>query len=422
MQRLNYFNPYLSKSEKHEDRLTRAFMIVLRHSPNCFYFFYNQIQTKLNQEYSIPSSTDIILEEAIFETQVGSTQFETSSLLSILITDSEITPDVKVEASERGAVYDGVIKLGNELGLIIETKPNHSNVWTNQLNPSEKHLTEDIVVIEQPIILTWSSIIEWMTQFSRADQFNYGERLIVDDFLDLVQAQFSSLNPFDRLDKCRGNRKLITKRAKNILQECLVEDSLVSVQLHHNWGHYIELDSSFKSIRKIGLIINKNNDLELSLYFGDTQGQSKELYPININPLEFNEQGWEVRPNFHFAFMTSNKIWFRSENTHHYIKYWNEHAKSLKQLPSHESIKAYLQNLVINKVVNDKPERMQSVIYESKMNKMNVCAGLGFIYVYPLDMAEQLDKKGELAIDISEKIRHCISEVLNRETVFLKTK
>jgi len=108
MERLNYFNPYKSKSEYHEDRLTRSFLVLLKSSPSCYYFFYESILEKCSEK-KIPSLRSQINDDIQFRTQVQNIQFDTEKLLSVLITDEELKPNNKIVAIDRVATYDGII-------------------------------------------------------------------------------------------------------------------------------------------------------------------------------------------------------------------------------------------------------------------------------------------------------------------------
>ena len=212
------------------------------------------------------------------------------------------------------------------------------------------------------------------------------------------------------MDYCRGNDHLIQKRIENLLKEKFKEEL---VKYHRGWGFYVELPYNF--IRKAGVILQNTKTIEISLYFADTQGQGKAFYPIYIDLQAPEWEKWYIHPNFHFAYMTSNKVWFAtSENKkQRYIDHWNQEATNLNQQRGHDALKDFLQGLVNEEIVIDKPAEMQKTIYSSKMNNINVCPGLGFIYPIDLKKAEDLDVKGELANFIESKIIFCLQKLKN---------
>jgi hypothetical protein len=146
MNHLNYFFPYQSKEDYHEDQLTRAFMVVLKHSPliaNVFYDMCKQKYDETNNEPSLklPHLSSLVTEQWEFNTQKSNPLIETRQLVSVLITDQSLqSNNGGVARSDRSARYDGVITMGAELTMIIENKPSSYNVWFDQLSPSKENL------------------------------------------------------------------------------------------------------------------------------------------------------------------------------------------------------------------------------------------------------------------------------------------
>src|SRR5450759_1308601 len=153
MNRLNYFNPYDSKAGSHEDQLTRAYFVLLKHSSHAFFTFieYGRSKHKISGKEKPITIIDFLEQGWDFETQKGNPVINTNYLLSILITDSQIeTTDSSVQSSERNARYDGIITFGSNLTMGIENKPRSGNVWFGQLNPSRQNLAEGTIVYSNP--------------------------------------------------------------------------------------------------------------------------------------------------------------------------------------------------------------------------------------------------------------------------------
>tara|TARA_R110002049_G_scaffold183512_1_gene351465 strand:+ start:179 stop:1474 length:1296 start_codon:yes stop_codon:yes gene_type:complete len=416
MDRLNYFNPYSSKQDHHEDRLTRSFLVLLKYSPACFSFFYESI---LQQNKNLPLLSSHINEDLQFKTQVGSILFETELLLSILITNDILEPKRKIRPRDRGAVYDGVITIGNTISIIIETKPEKNHVWENQLCPSKNHLSEDVKIIDTPVVITWSSIIKWLNEFTNSNMFHYTEKQVASDFLSLINSNFSYLNPFDRYAYCKCNTVLILKRTEHLLKSIVNDETLV--RHHLGWGYFIET-VSFGSIRKIGLIYKPERKvLELSLYFGDTQGQAKAYYPTKVNIEKFRNKNWNVYGNFHLATVASNLVYFQTEdvNLQKYIDYWNIHGSNLKQIREHQKLINYLEILHLKGIIPRNAGDLQEKILNTNIKNVNVCPGVGFIFRYPIAKAEEMDMGAELQNDLISKIKFCIKENINQSCDFL---
>ncbi|MDP3684110.1 MAG: hypothetical protein Q8S01_09275, partial [Ignavibacteria bacterium] len=76
MNHLNYFEPYQSKSVRHEDNLTRAFLVVLRHSISSLMLFYDQAikscittRSKKGKTFSLPFFSELDYKNLTYHTQ-----------------------------------------------------------------------------------------------------------------------------------------------------------------------------------------------------------------------------------------------------------------------------------------------------------------------------------------------------------------
>src|ERR1043165_4879946 len=94
-----------------------------------------------------------------------------------------------------------------------------------------------------------------------------------------------------------------------------------SVEYHGNWGYYIKVD--FPSIRMIGLIPNDHGELELSLYFGESQAQSRAFYQLKPY-FDRLKNEWVIYPNFHLSNSFGNLIGFKPPDSpfEKYVHFW----------------------------------------------------------------------------------------------------
>jgi hypothetical protein len=207
MNRLNYFNSYSSKDDNHEDQLTRAYLVLLKHSSHTFFSFLEYCRCKqIISDSEKPISFLEILEDSWeIETQKGNPEIKTNYLLSILITDSNPENKISVQSSDRNARYDGVLTFGDKITMIIENKPRSGNVWFEQLNPSRQNLADGTMIYSNPIILEWKEIIKHLNQLLNLQTISGGEKLLIEDFLYFIDDNFAYLNPFDSFHQCKGN-------------------------------------------------------------------------------------------------------------------------------------------------------------------------------------------------------------------------
>src|SRR5258706_5199534 len=158
MNRLNYFNPYQSKESYHEDQLTRAYLVLLTYSFHAFTAFFDYCRKKSNLNEREPQLSLINHFESGWkiETQKSNPFIGTDWLLSVLITDTELSyENQSFGVSNRNARYDGIITFGSSLTIIIENKPYVNNVWFDQLNPSRENLNDETKLFSNPVQFEW---------------------------------------------------------------------------------------------------------------------------------------------------------------------------------------------------------------------------------------------------------------------------
>jgi len=413
MERLNYFHSYTSKQPSHEDQLTRAYMVLLRYSFHSFISFLDfcqgRVKTKKYAEALSPKNA-IQLNWSL-QTQKSNPRIDSEYLFSVLITDNKMDNGKnQVKKSERNATYDGVVRIGMETTIIVEVKPKSSNVWFDQLNPSRKNLGEETEVVPTPILLQWREIITQLNNILNLSTLSAQEEMMINDFLEFVDEYYPGLNPYESLAQCKNIEQLLFKRIGHILEG--VARNKEDVTIHRGWGNIINIEDKFSEIYQIGLILKYNPDnqvwhLELSLLFADTVGQARSFYQRkDIAWKELQDMKWEIRPNFHFSFRSQGLVWFSSKDVPKYIDHWQNNSDSIRQYKRNEVngliSKLSKLNIINRTALQDK--LMRDKFYKTKMSKLNMCPGFGFIYSISASQAIELDNKRELSDFIRKKI------------------
>jgi hypothetical protein len=127
----NFFEPYESLPPTHENQLTRAFLVVLRLVPIAHAGWLRMVSDARQGAKSLPPLER--LPTASFQTQtggIGSTSAaetgldETSVYRAVSVLQAgELTPDeTPAGASQRRAVFDGVVRYGDDLVILVESK------------------------------------------------------------------------------------------------------------------------------------------------------------------------------------------------------------------------------------------------------------------------------------------------------------
>jgi hypothetical protein len=434
MERLNYFNPYVSKSDNHEDQLTRAYLVLMRHSFHVFSIFldYCKSRHELAPEETTFNFCNMLQDGWEIATQKSNPDIESNWLLSVLMTDANIgSEDTSVKTSERNARYDGIIKFGPNLTIIIENKPRSSNVWFDQLNPAKNNLSDGVRIYAKPALLEWKEIIRQLNHLVNLPSISGYEKTMIEDFLSFIDTKFPFLNPYDNFYLCKGYPELIYRRIQNLLKAIVKNEEII--KYHNSWGYSIEVN--YDQIKKIGLIFHKGDDewwLELSLYFGNTQSQSRAFYShtLEINQISsLYDKGWWFDIDFHFAYITSNLVWIKQmpdadagKHVERYVDFWIRNKNEIYQL-QREGVQEYvdwLQSENVLVISQEVKEKLGQEFFKTKRENLNVCPGLGAIYNINGGDAEKLDKEGQLESLIHQAIIDALQLIGRDGSEFLK--
>lgn len=404
MNRLNYFNRYNSKEAYHEDELTRAYLVLLRHSPLALASFYTSCHISVveqeirgtEQLFKLPFWNEIINQGYEIATQSTNPKISTDVALSVLITGDTSKLNHSTQASTRQARYDGVIVFGSQLTLVIENKP-WNDVWLDQLNLTKKNLEEDTLIIPAVAQVSWREILKQLLDLTSNSLVSTSEYIIITDFLDYVDQVFPSLNPFDKFHHCKGNAYLLQRRIKSILEA--VVDKPTRVEWHKDWAYSIKV--WYDEITDIGLELKYENKdawkLRLALYYGESQKQGKNFFNelSKIKTYFPHSAGWECRPNFHFAFMQTNLIWFHSPDLDKYLKFWVNNRGLIRQHKKTE-IPSLINHLFANNVISnseDLAKKMDERFYHTERKSLNVVPGIAVRFHITKEQAEDWDKR-----------------------------
>jgi hypothetical protein len=401
---LNAFIPYESKPIYHEDQLTRAFFILIRSIKLVEAVFLDLIVDAMEKEGIENRPAKLSQQEGgmdSIETQVSSKTKarllnESGRLVSIIITDQKLITGHRVEKNKRSAVYDGFLKFKPNRIFVIENKPDHTNVWVEQLSSA---FNENYEIEPKPIVLTWSEIISRLTLLVSNSLVQDAACALIEDFLAYVDEFFPELNPFNKLRLCKGNITLLQHRCKTIMEQA----ALGPVEHHKGWHDSIRLDNK-SGVKEITLYPDNEPSgswfLSLDIHPGDTLSQAKSLYStVNISKVKaLLDQGWHISSNFHVAYQSSNKYWAEKRiDVSQYINYWKKQVENnaLKQI-SRAGWKKYLNQLLKDDIISDNDMAKINEYYQTThIPSLNICPGLHFRFKWDSDTAIEIDDKSD---------------------------
>lgn len=438
MKHLNYFHPYSQPREK-ENSLTRAFMSLLRLCPPVRQGFYNMIREKAIEKIKDPEEFPSYHGLSNLESKIAAQlqKLPTSNrYLSVLISGDAVSLSRKIEPLERGkkAQYDGLFTI-DDITFFIENKPSNK-IDENQLCPHAKDLqaSEEYYLYEFAVNLTWREILSYLNKLQEEGSASSTQSLLIDDFLNFVNEQFSTLNPFNKFHLCT-NPALRHRRMHQLLEDITKEGT--EIGWHRGWGLYIGT-AEYPFMGKIGL--NYWADSEhwtnnLSFVIADTTAQARGFFKSGDHDpnslLELKNLRWDIRANFHIGFMQQNLVHFATvdDRTSEYLEYWKQ--TPIRQVKADEgepnvfsAIDRYLDELAEKDLIiyDDAKRHEVERAFGGNMRRSTVNIRPGFFVGrnYGSEELEELDRKGALEDSVKAEINRFFNLLTGKNATFLK--
>jgi len=420
MDHLNIFNSYKSKPNNHEDELTRSFLVMLKNIPMVQVMFFEMVRREV-AELRIDSilKGDLSVEEVYTQLSNSNKIFtsnlvEGRTLLSIIVSDDKLESQVKVQNDDRQARYDGVILCNPCWLFIIENKPSKDNIWLRQLNPNISD-DIDVTIVDKPCCLSWRNIIAGLNLMIQNKMVRGLERIMIEDFIEYVDNEYSWLNPYTTFGVCKDDLYLLNRRCISVMASCDIEGVSTEVKYHKGWKYYIE--SGKNTIKKIALDANKGLSdwtIDLWLYAGDTMNSARETFEkLDIDKLlQLQNQGFEVSKNFHISYRSTNLLWFDGNlSIEDYLKFWKKEYKNLKQVKRADFNKLFDNLEKDQMIIPEDRIIIQEEIFSKNYDKLNICPGFLLRYSWNSQTAITLDKRNKFVEDFSNKIVAAFSVV-----------
>lgn len=413
MDHLNVFNSYKNKANNHEDELTRCFLILVKNIPMVQAMFFEMVRREMSDiDIGSIASGELSIEEVHTQLSNANDVFsggiiEGRTLISIIISDDKLNSEAKVENDSRQARYDGVI-LGSPSWLfIVENKPSKDDIWLRQLNPNISD-DADVTIMDKPCCLSWRGILSGLNSIIQNNMASGAEKMLVEDFIEYVDNEYSWLNPYTSFSVCKGNLYLLNKRCISVMADYKIKGMNPEVKYHKGWKHYIE--SGRNTIKQIALDANEHSSdwgIDLWLMAGDTMNAAKESFEkLEVDKLlELQKMGFKISKNFHIAYRSSNLLWFDGKlPLEDYVRFWKEEYKNLKQVkrPDFNDLFDKLEKKGI--IVPEDRSMIQEKILNKNYDKLNICPGFLMKYEWNGETAIKLDKSSKFEEDFKNKV------------------
>lgn len=412
MDHLNFFSPFQSRKENHEDVLTRNFLILVKNIPLLQVAFFEMIREDLAKKgVKIESISQGELNVSDVYTQVddSSSIFDRvngGKLISVYISDEKYLPDHQVVKGERAARYDGVFLCEPSTVFIIENKPRVGNAWEGQLDPNMEKL-RDVEVIPQYCSLSWRDIINAINNLNAIDVLSPLEHALINDFTDYIDKNYSSLNPYYRFDLCKSDKYLLDHRCYQLMQEYNE-----NVRYHKGWKYYVPGCYIIPEIALDSFVQNGNWEINLWMYAGDIMNAAREAYKkVNreeLLKLKENDPHYSFAPNLHFSTQQTGKVWCKTSlSFDDYLEYWQGQQKQgmINQIKRVE-FDTYPKDLLQKGMMDQTDiQEFEDKIAAKDYQKVNLCPGFLIKYTWKKEEAIELDKKGAFGNSFREVIK-----------------
>jgi hypothetical protein len=326
--------------------------------------------------------------------------------VSVLQAGELPSDETPAEVSERRAVFDGVVRYGEDLVLVVESKLDgrFDERQARNITIGETAWRVDPVRAR----LRWREIIAAWRDLLLRDLVSGSERKVLEDFMWLVQRHFPRLQPFADLGVCRGNEYLLRLRCKAIL------DELGSVPTELRPTGAILLLQDAHTVKLAALEPDADEDaVRLRLWPGDTLEQAKALYADAKRVdrlLSLRDRGWRVAPNFHFGHMAKGFVWTTGDiGVEDYVEHWAKQIGSAGQI-RREDWRGYFDQLIELRIASRADrENFDRDFTDTKRNSATPRPGLRVECSWPLDSAAQLDRSHKFGRQVHDSTNTVLS-------------
>ncbi len=302
---LNVFLPY-ERAAHHEDQLTRAAMIVMRAVPlarDALLARIGALPSARLPEPELDMQTGQVLKPAALSEADG---LSLHRLISVFLTPDEglDLSAAEIEERDRGQRLDGVLRFGDELAVVIESKvvggaPSDQS-WMLKLGGVEVERSE-------VIWLGWHELLEdWWALLERG-LLAPAERVLMEDLMAFAEKHFARLLPFTTLGRAGENDLRRQRRLMVLLRQATGIDAEPGQAVDAE----VMLDAAIST--KSTKLVSLHQDaraLALRTWPAELKPQAVALYRTGraqrlIDFVAKHAETWQARPTVHLAFRNS---------------------------------------------------------------------------------------------------------------------
>jgi hypothetical protein len=354
--------------------------------------------------HQLPKAQFTTQRQRVLSGRSDSTESDAIPGISVWLAPDAVKVYAAVETSDRQQVLDAIISYGSELVVVVENKIS----WCGHTaHPYRINLHGAPVKFEeQPRSVKWQDVLATLSDLVERDLVYGAERLLISDFLDLVDEHFPQIGPYSTLARCGAHRFRLERRLD------AVQGLVVGVDEGKTQGWRNIAGSKKIFMAWLGLA-SDDATVSLRMYPADTLGQARAFYgdPESVSAvLALRSEGWLVEPNFHWGFMATGYVWTETPlSVDEYCAYWVRQIAETYELPRSDW-DSYWSKLEADHIVKspDK-EAFDQEFTASQRQKVHPRPGLFCEYSWPLSDAARLDDRGLLVTNVRNRVNQLLS-------------
>ncbi len=299
---LNYFHPFERLPEGWEDQLTRAALTLMRLVPMA----HGELLRRAD-----PGRMLVDLPMAEMETQTSSLHPKLESQIKAGAVDPGdgprvisvfLAPDVEdrlleVSESDRTPRFDGVIRYGDELIIVIESKLNElvdaRQAQEIPLGPLSGHCR-----LEKAILVRWHELTDAWLRLDEQGLLGFAERGLLNDFFEMAEESFPDVLPFKTLARAEPNEVRIRRRLRSLIGQAVNLEPTSD-----DWGCHVL--GGWKTFQRVWLGRVNQQRVNLAMWPGVQKPEALRLYGepsraravAALHGTETGHARWDVSPS-----------------------------------------------------------------------------------------------------------------------------
>lgn len=406
---LNFFVPYASAAAWHENQLTRALLVVLRYSPIAHQAWLHLVSPGRSLQ-SLPKAEFATQRQRIVPGHPEGAESDAIPGISVWLAPDAAKVNASMEASDRQQVLDAIISYGSDLVVVIENKISWCG-HTEQPHRINLH-GAPVKFEEQPRSVRWQDVLAMLSDLVERNLVNGAERLLIGDFLDLVEGYFPHIGPYSSLARC-GNHRFRVERRLDAVQ------GLVFGTDKGKAPGWRDIDGTKKIFMAWLGFASDDATVSLQMYPADTLGQARAFYgdPASVDAvLALRSDGWRVEPNFHWGFAAGGYAWTKTPlPVDAYCAYWVGRIADTREI-ARSDWDTYWAELETDRIVESSgKDAFDREFTASQRQKAQPRPGLFCEYSWPLSEATRLDDRNMLVETVRNRINQMLGALRSSE-------